>query len=78
MAKKLRRLYPFYSPTEYSLIFKFHIVNKNYLVDVVEGASRCNLDGTVSGACTLADAEYSRGMLKRLEIQKIVEKQAKR
>ena len=58
-------------------LLRKHNLNKNYLVDVVEGASRFNLDGTVAGECTLADAEYSRGMLKRLEIQKIVKKTIK-
>lgn len=51
-----------------------HCNNKNYLVDVVQGAKRFNLDGSESGICSLASEEHSRRTLQKLEVQKIVKR----
>ena len=51
-----------------------HCNNKNYLVDIVQGAKRFNLDGSESGICSLASEEHSRHTLQKLEVQKIVKR----
>lgn len=56
------------------LLLQKHCLNKNYLVDVLEGAKRLNLDGSPSGVCSIEDEEYARSMLAHLEIQSAVKK----
>lgn len=51
-----------------------HCNNKNYLVDVIQGAKRFNLDGSEAGECSLASEEHSRRTLQKLEVQKIVKR----
>lgn len=59
-----------------SLLHK-HCNNKNYLVDVADGATRFNLDGSEAGQCDLASEEHARRVLKKLEIEKLTKKTLK-